>query len=632
MAEANNDDIYPLALLMDELKHDDISNRVEAMRKLDTIALALGPERTRDELIPFLQEVAQDDEDEVFAILAERLGHFVPLIGGFEYADILIPVLKLLAATEEPIVRDKAVDSLNNIADQLSQNQILESFYPLIEELANTEWFSSKVSSTGLFQSIITKVNAEQRRQLLLIYAKLISDDGPMVKRAAGTHLPKIIDLFTKYPNSSNEQDWDLISSMFQSLTNDKQDSVKFLSVDVLISILKFFESNNDKSHNKALLESGLSLIQDPSWRVRYMAADRFEKIAVNFKDNEEQINSLINPFLELLKDNESEVRKAIAKQLPGFCKLINKTVLLEKVIPQVENLSNDPSELVRSSLASEITGLTPLLDKDVVIKHLLPIYLTMLKDEYPEVKLNIISKLNIVNETIGIELLSESLLPAISELAKDKQWRVRLAIIEYIPLLAEQLGVEFFDEELGELVLSWLWDNVYSIREAAVNNLEELSKIFGSKWADEHIISRILKTDPNLLDNFVYRITSLFTLTRIIPVVDIDIALKRILPFIDNLVNDLVPNIRFNVAKTYLVTTKALLNKSDEIFVGASNKKKFEPKELNKEELQNSIKYINNSILPSIETLKNDSDADVKYFANESFVGITNLLASVEN
>ena len=43
----SNEELYPLALLMDELKHDDIANRVEAMKKLDTIALALGPERTR---------------------------------------------------------------------------------------------------------------------------------------------------------------------------------------------------------------------------------------------------------------------------------------------------------------------------------------------------------------------------------------------------------------------------------------------------------------------------------------------------------------------------------------------------------------------------------------------------------
>lgn len=616
--EPTNDDLYPLALLMDELKHDDVANRVVAMQKLDTIALALSPERTRDELIPFLQEVAHDDEDEVYATLAEQLGHFVPLVGGAEYASILLPVLEALASTDEPIVTEKAVKSLNNIASQFTVEQIKEKFTPLIESLADAAWFSKKVAATGLFESVITRVDDESRKDLLTIYDKLTQDESPLVRRPAATHLPKIIDLLSEAPELTNEQDWDLISSMFQSLTNDNQDSVKLLSVDVLISIASFFHKRKDNSHNKELLKSALKLIQDNSWRVRYMAADRFEQIAINFEDDQNDIDELIDPFLKLLTDNEGEVRKAIAKQVPGFGRLIPVDVLWTKVLPQVEELSNDPSEIVRSSLASEITGLTPLLDKEVVIKNLLPIFLTMLKDDYPEVKLNIISKLKIVNDVIGIDLLTQSLLPAISELAKDKQWRVRLAIIEYIPLLAEQLGVSFFDEELGDLVLSWLWDSVYSIREAAVNNLEQLAKIFGSKWADEEIISRILKSDTNSLNNFVYRITSLFTLTRLIPVVDKQITINEILPFVDNLVQDQVPNIRFNVAKSYLITAKALLN-IDETEESA-------PKQ-SSEDNSEAVAYIKEKILPNVETLKNDDDIDVKYFANQSYNGINSLL-----
>lgn len=601
--ENTHEDLYPLALLMDELKHHDIANRVNAMQKLDTISLALGPERTRDELIPFLQDVAQDDEDEVFAALAEQLGHFVPLIGGVEHADILIPILQVLAGTEEPIVRDKAVESLNLIADQLTPQQIKTKFAPLVEELATAEWFSSRVSSAGLFQSIVVNVDADLRNLLLGIYGKLVQDDGPMVKRAAATHLPKIIDLLTANPDKSTAADWDYISSMFSLLTNDKQDSVKLLSVDVLISILKFFNSKNDQSHHKDLLETSLKLIGDQSWRVRYMAADRFEAIALNFQENPEFIAELIEPFVSLLKDNEGEVRKAIAKQLPGFGKLINKDILLEKILPQVEILSNDQSEFVRASLASEITGLTPLLSKDIVIEHLLPIFLTMLKDEFPDVKLNIISKLKVVNDVIGIELLAPSLLPAISELAKDKQWRVRLAIIEYIPLLAEQLGISFFDEELGDLVLSWLWDNVYSIREAAVNNLEKLAIVFGSKWADDEIISRVLKYGDGtteILNNFVYRLTSLFTLTRLIPVVDRDIAINKIVPFLESLAVDQVPNIRFNVAKSYLVVAQTLID---------------------------DPQFINERVLPILESLKQDSDVDVTYFATQSYDSVAELL-----
>lgn len=46
--------MYPISLLMEEMKLEDTEARIKAMRKLKTIAVALGPERTRTELIPFL--------------------------------------------------------------------------------------------------------------------------------------------------------------------------------------------------------------------------------------------------------------------------------------------------------------------------------------------------------------------------------------------------------------------------------------------------------------------------------------------------------------------------------------------------------------------------------------------------
>jgi len=72
MEPNQNDELYPIAVLIDELKvcvqerkgvwfylayslkHDDVLLRLNAIHRLSTIALALGPERTRDELIPFL--------------------------------------------------------------------------------------------------------------------------------------------------------------------------------------------------------------------------------------------------------------------------------------------------------------------------------------------------------------------------------------------------------------------------------------------------------------------------------------------------------------------------------------------------------------------------------------------------
>ena len=80
--------------------------RLNSIKKLSTIALALGVERTRSELIPFLTDTIYD-EDEVLLALAEQLGTFTPLVGGKEHVHCLLPPLESLATVEETIVRDK---------------------------------------------------------------------------------------------------------------------------------------------------------------------------------------------------------------------------------------------------------------------------------------------------------------------------------------------------------------------------------------------------------------------------------------------------------------------------------------------------------------------------------------------
>ncbi|KAG0683883.1 hypothetical protein C6P40_004413 [Pichia californica] len=607
MSQAQVEELYPIALLMDELRHDDVASRVQAMKRLDTIAIALGPERTRNELIPFLEDVIPEDEDEVIAIAAEELGKFVPFVGGPQFATILIPVLEKVSACEEPIVREKAVDSLNQISSALSNDQITDDFIPLINRLAKERWFSLHIAATGLFKSIIIKVTKQERLDLMKSYSDLIHDDSPMVRKAAGKELPELIDILCNHfdtPEKLDELNWNLITNMYESLVNDNQDSVKFLSVDVLISILKFLKKINETTQINDLFTSLMTLINDPSWRVRYMVADRFDSLTNNFND-EKYTLKLVPNIISLMKDNEAEVRKAISKQLPGFAKLVNNadnSIVLQEIVPVVNQLSLDESENVRSALASEITGLAPILGKDATIEYLLPIFVEMLKDEFSDVRLNIISNLQIVNEVIGIQLLSESLMPAITALAHDKLWRVRLAIIQQIPLLAEQLGISFFDESLGQLCMEWLWDPVYSIREAAVLNLQKLTKYFGEEWSKDEIINKILeKRNTKDFDNFICRITCLFTFDHLISVVDAETVKEYLYPFINDLTDDKVPNIRFNAAKSLYKVAKSL----------ASNYKDIVLQE----------------VKPTLEKLTDDEDDDVRYFAQENLVKVEKLL-----
>jgi len=203
-------------------------------------------------------------------------------------------------------------------------------------------------------------------------------------------------------------------------------------------------------------------------------------------------------------------------------------------------------------------------------------------------VRLNIISTLHAVNTVVGVDLLSQSLLPAITELAEDRQWRVRLAIIDYFPLLAAQLGVQFFEDKLRSMCIGWLQDCVYTIRESAIVNVRKMVELFGVEWASKSFIPAVLQTSSS--SNYLYRLTSLSLMTALAGVVSVDLVCGTMLPLVMRLGSDVVPNVRFNVAKTL----QALIP-----LLGAS--------------------VVQSQIKPRLIQLAEDNDSDVQYFANQA-------------
>ncbi|RKF63741.1 Protein phosphatase PP2A regulatory subunit A [Erysiphe neolycopersici] len=603
MADSANhtDELYPIAVLIDELKHDDVLLRLNAIHRLSTIALALGAERTRDELIPFLDE-SVEDEDEVLMALSEELGNFVEYVGGPEWGHVLLSPLENLAAIEELLVREKAVQSLNKICEQLSPQQVEGFFIPLTLRLSKADWFTSKISATGLYNTPYKKSAPPMQEQLRNHFGMLVRDETPMVRRQAATNLAKFVK---DMPSIIIIEE---MIPLFQHLASDDQDSVRLLTVEVLIAIAEAVPKEQQSSHG-VLLTALRKLIEDKSWRVRYMVADRFEKASNTNEYDEVVSRDLVPAFVKLLKDNEAEVRTAISGQIPGFCKLINRTTILNEIITTVEDLVSDTSQHVRAALGTQISGLAPILGKQETIDHLLPMFLQMLKDEFPDVRLHIISKLELVNQVIGIELLAQSLLPAIVQLAEDKQWRVRLAIIQYMPLLSGQLGVQFFDEKLAALCMGWLGDTVFSIREAATHNLKKLTEVFGVEWANQAIIPKVMAMGAH--PNYLYRMTTCFAITTLSTVVSLEIISKSILPIMDKLVDDGIPNIRFNVAKSYSELISVLKRLPDEGTVYTLEKSGIPSSPSTEGQL-----LIREKILPNLEKLQKDDDVDVRFFA----------------
>jgi len=164
---------------------------------------------------------------------------------------------------------------------------------------------------------------------------------------------------------------------------------------------------------------------------------------------------------------------------------------------------------------------------------------------------------------------------------------------------------------------MGWLGDTVFSIREAATHNLKKLTEVFGVEWANEAIIPKVLAMGAH--PNYLYRMTTCFAITTLATVVSLDVVSKSILPMMDKLVADEIPNIRFNVAKSYaeLIAVLKRLPVSGTIY-------SLENSGVTLEASPEGQELIQERILPNLEKLQKDDDVDVRFFATTAAASIS--------
>ena len=304
---------------------------------------------------------------------------------------------------------------------------------------------------------------------------------------------------------------------------------------------------------------------------------------------------SFLEAMVNLLRDNEQEVRTIAAEKLRDFAAALNENtrenLISTHLLEPIQSLAHDQSQHVRTALAGIVMGIAPLIGTQGTNENLLPLYLHLLKDDCSDVRLNIIKNIHQLQTVMSIDQLMNSILPAVVELAQDGKWRVRLAIIEHMPLLAEQLGKEIFEQKLSELVLGWLSDSVYAIREQACKNVTKLAKYFGSSWVEKCLQPHLLQLSGDA--SYLKRLTTIFALNDLVDILSEDEIQSLVIPILKHSAKDEVPNVRFNVAKSFKLIRQYCQN--------------------------------NNAMIPQVskeclKDLKEDSDPDVKFYAEDSW------------
>lgn len=581
---AGDEDLYQIAALLDQLKHDDVALRVNASSNLVRISNALGPERTRNELVPFLEETT-DDDDEVLVVIAGKIGEMSELVGGAEHVHCLLGPLELLATVEESTVRNATLQSAEMIAGRMSDAHIGKYYMPFVLKLATKDWFTARITATGLFHFVYKRLDEGSARTFRSTFLRLCMDDSPVVRRHAMMSIGEMAQMVNKNEVTSE------FMGVFSSVASDEHDSVR---IQVIPACAKIAKVVPDDVRASQILPVVMSLCGDKAWRVRWSIATQLPDIAASL-GKEITNGSLATVFEALLNDTEAEVRVMAAANISKMCALLGKEKIVSKILSATQRLVTDSSENARASLAGVINNVASELGRNDTVTHLLPMLLLLLRDETADVRLNIISNLSVINQVVGVELLSQSLLPAIVDLSEDNKWRVRLAIIQHIPQLAQQLGKPVFNEKLSDLSLNWLGDDVYTIRRAAADNLQKLVDYFGEEWAIHTVLPRVEALRGH--KNYLKRMTCLYSMQTLVKSKGMTAKGLRthVLPAVLEMEKDPVPNVRFNSART-LAELYARL-KADK---------------LGSEDWEAEL-------VASLRRLVTDTDRDVRYFSTQA-------------
>jgi len=581
-----------VAELVQKLKADDVDKRIEANESLLTIASVLGEDRTRTELIPFLSECV-DDEDNIILVLAEKLGELSEFVGGPSHLHLLLSPLISLASADEATVREMAVNSMIKVIGKMEQTDAMNHGVSLVKELTESEFYTARVSACGIIYTVYARISHERddrmdtddeasskRTTLRQLFLKLCSDDTPMVKRMAASKLGKLAHVVE---SKAVLEEFLLI---FEHMARSEQDSVRLQTAENCIA---FANELPKEARMMRIAPELFNVASDQSWRVRWSVANRFCEAAVALSGGDLLAPSLCDTFKKLLQDPEAEVRTASCFGISKVGALMSEKNLTDILLPCLGQLVNDESEHVRAALANIICDVAPLIGKDLTLGKLVPLLLQQLRDSNSEVRLNIISKVHTINKVIGMEYLAQSsLLPAVVGLAGDDKWRVRKAIIMHTPLLAQQLGTRFFTEQLLGICLGWLADHVHDVRLAAADNLCKLCTLFGEEWTKTNVIPKLVEMHKN--ESYLERLTTLAAINVLSDDIDAEFLQRDVLPIVLEMASDPVPNVRFNVSKA-LEKLASKLN----------------------------MAVIEGSIRPTLTSLSGDNDRDVRYFSKKA-------------
>ena len=560
--------------LLEDLQSTDIKTKKNAVQNLRGISLALGRERTRKELLPYLNSCIDEEEDEIIIELAKVLSNFIDCIGGKQYIKELFNLLQLILTIDEPFVIKETINSIKLIVKQIGKVSDVENdLMSMINDLYTSDDINQKKSAMTLLIFLFKDLNENNKTSALNYFDKYLVDNNIYIRKELLNKITEISLLFSI----------DYIKKLINTILKDKNDSMRIDIINIIMSIRQHPKINDFIDVIYDLIPK---LAEDTNWRVRLTVSDKLNDI-LNFPNIDNKFKQTsVNIFAKLIEDTEPEIRNICCLRLEEITKILKNEKDFDKILQNLRKLEKDQKNFVRGALASNVLKLCSLVGPIKTNDYIFPIFLTLIKDENLEIRMTLINNLSELNKEIKINNIIESIMPSIKEISANKSWRVRIQIMEIIPVLAKLFNQQLFMNHIFPICITSLMDSVFSIREESCKLFVTIYKDLKNEEFEKKLLEKL--NELCMSSSYLLRNTSLVYIKFYIEKLDDKIYLeffeKKLVAIVFNLSKDKIANIRISCAYVF--------NKIKDV--------KFKDNKINNE--------INNMI----EIFKKDSDTDV--------------------
>ena len=527
--------------LLEDLQNMDNKIRINAIHNLRSISLALGSETTRKELLPYLKNcINNEEEDEILIELTKILSNFLDCMGGIAYTSELLNLFGVLLSIDEPTIRKEAINSLKEVLNQIGGiNNIEKDLMEIINKFYWSDDVNQKLSAMNLIILLYNDLNENNKKIVMNYLENFLNSDNLFIKKELMNEIVKI----TCHLNI------DYIKKLISIITKDdnNNDNIRENLINVLISLKSHKDLNFIINFIYDLI---IKLSEDNNWKVRLSLINNFSEILKFPKINYNFKQMIINIYIKFIEDSEEMIRNACCINLEDITKLLKNEINFNKILQNLEKLSKDEKISVKKNLSENIFKIFPLLNAKQINEIIFKVFNILLNDDNLDIKINIIQNIAELSQTIDLNNFIEKIIPSIISIAQNKSWRLRNKIINIIPSLVNQ---NFFMNDIFPICLNYLTDHVYAIRESGS---KLLCNIYIDIYKNKENLMYEKKLNEKLdnminLSNYLMRNTCLifikFFCEKIEDKIYFNFFEKNLINYVYKLSNDKISNVRLN-------------------------------------------------------------------------------------